>query len=255
MLGSEARSGHPFSALGVRVSDLSERALDLSRVNYGDTDLEAVLRVVIGQAKDRIPHCDEASITLMSKGNFATPVETDEIARRADELQYKLDEGPCVDTAKTGEPHVLEAVSGDTKWPRYASQVRSIGIGSSLGLPLLASDRPIGALNVYSSSERVFDQDDKRFALDLADQAGVVIANAVAFQEQGLLRDQLQQAVETREMIGKAIGILMERESISDEEAFSMLRVASQNSNIKLRDIAAEVVDRALQAARSDRHP
>lgn len=222
--------------------------MDLSRISFGDTTLLHVLDLVLRHARDQVPHADALSITLATDDRYYTPVDTDERVRKADHLQYSLKEGPCVDTVDQGQGHEILDMGSETRYTRYAPAARELGIGSSVAVPLMADSRSVGALNVYSWRAGAFDENDRKLASEFAEEAGVVIANAVAIHEKDLLVDQLRQAVETRETIGKAIGILMEREGVSDEDAFAMLRTASQNSNVKLRDIAAEVVERALRA-------
>lgn len=229
-----------------------EGMLDPSLIEYGHTDLQGILDAVVRQARTRIPHADEVSVTLSSDGTFYTSPETDNRIKLADSIQFENQEGPCVDTVNTGRPHDVDAMSTETRWPRYVPRARELGIGSSLGIPLQARDRAVAGLNVYSWEENAFDDRDREVANGLAAQAGVFLANAVAFHEKAVLAEQLQQALETRETIGKAIGILMERETITDNDAFKMLRHASQNSNIKLRDIAAEVVERTLRTTRRE---
>jgi GAF domain-containing protein len=113
-----------------------------------------------------------------------------------------------------------------------------------LSVPLTVDQRPLGMLRVYSETEGALDETPGHLVEAFAGQASVVLANALAYTTVEQQNAQLYDALASRETIGKAIGILMEREGLTDEEAFSMLRAASQNSNIKLRDIASELLAR-----------
>ena len=232
----------------------TQEARDLSRLRFGDTDLLSILEIVVRVARERIPNADEVTVTIKGEQRLYTAVATDERVKRADDLQYSLDEGPCVDAMKTGDTFEVRSMASEDRWPRYSPAALELGVHSSIGIPLMAEGGTVGALNVFAWSDDAFTDEDRRVAREIAEQVDVVLANAVAFHEKTLLADQLQQAVETRETIGKAVGILMEREGINDEQAFAMLRTASQNSNLKLRDLAAELVARTLDStARGDR--
>jgi GAF domain-containing protein len=117
-------------------------------------------------------------------------------------------------------------------------------VASGLSVPLTVNQRSLGMLRVYSATEGALEEPQKLLAEMFARQASVVLANALAYTTKEQQNAQLYDALASRETIGKAIGILMEREGLTDEEAFSMLRAASQNSNIKLRDIASELLAR-----------
>lgn len=120
-------------------------------------------------------------------------------------------------------------------------------VASEVSVPLAVNQRSLGMLRVYSATERALEEPEKHLAEMFARQASVVLANALAYTTKEQQTVQLWDALASRETIGKAIGILMEREGLTDEEAFSMLRAASQNSNIKLRDIASELLARTKE--------
>lgn len=217
----------------------------LGDVVLAEEPLDAILEIVCYDARAEIPHADEVSVTLADRRGFRTAAHTSDSVKKADELQYELDEGPCVDSSKEHQVFEIEAMPREERWPRYAPGAAEVGIGSSISLPLYGGDGSSGALNVYSLREGAFDDDDRRVGGEFARRASVLLANAATFAAQTELAEQLRQAVETREVIGKAIGIIMEREGISDDAAFGMLRTASQNGNVKLRDLAEQLVRRA----------
>lgn len=216
----------------------------LGDIVLAEEPLEGILEIVCYDARAEIPHADEVSVTVADRSGFRTAAHTGERVKEADELQYELDEGPCVDSSKEHQVFEVASMPGERRWPRYAPKAAALCIGSSISLPLYGGDGSSGALNVYSWREEAFDDEDRRVGGEFARRASVLLANVAAFAAQSELADQLRQAVATREVIGKAIGIIMERERIDDEAAFAMLRTASQNSNLKLRDIAEELVKR-----------
>ncbi len=129
-------------------------------------------------------------------------------------------------------------------WPDFSKRASQAGVQSVWSLPLNLRDRTTGALNLYSTTRRSWHDPAAGAARGLARQAAVVLANATTLMTAQLTNQHLQQAVESRDLIGQAKGILMARQSISADEAFDILRRASQRANRKLRDIAADLVVR-----------
>lgn len=160
--------------------------------------------------------------------------------RHVDEAQYEECEGPCVEAIRTGEEIAVRIPI--EQWPRFNEAAMKSGVRSVFSLPLSADGRTLGALNLYSATDVALPDADVRVARSLAAQAGVVVANAAALAVAEITNQQLQEALETRDLIGQAKGILMAREGIDADAAFDVLRRASQRSNRKLRDIAAEIV-------------
>jgi GAF domain-containing protein len=219
-------------------------ARDLADIVLEEEPLDAVLEVVCYNARDAIPHAEQVTVTVRDRRGFRTAAHTDERVKKADELQHELEEGPCVDASKENQTFEIEVMRLEERWPRYTPGAVEAGIGSSISLPLYGGGGTSGALNVYSPDEKAFDDEDRRVGAEFARRASVLLANVAAFAEKSELTEQLQDAIATREVIGKAIGILMEREGITDDAAFAMLRTASQNNNVKLRDIAEELFRR-----------
>jgi GAF domain-containing protein len=145
-----------------------------------------------------------------------------------------------VEATRTGQE--ITVVIPSSVWPHFSEQAGQAGVQSVWSLPLNLRDRTTGALNLYSTTRRSWDDPAAGAARGLARQAAVVLANATTLMTVQLRNQQLQQAVESRDLIGQAKGILMARQSISADEAFDILRRASQRANWKLRDIAADLV-------------
>ena len=230
----------------------NRRGPGLGEVVLAEEPLDGILEIIAHDARAEIPHAQEVTVTVVDRKGFRTAGATSDVVMKVDAVQYDLDEGPCVAASEEHQAFEIESMAEEERWPRYTPSAVEAGIGSSVSLPLYGGEGTSGALNVYSYSERAFDDEDRRVAGEFARRAGVVLANASAFAAQKELAGQLREAVATREAIGKAIGILMEREGIDDEAAFGMLRAASQNSNLKLRDIADELVRRMQTKASGD---
>lgn len=181
---------------------------------------------------------DHASITLIEPdGTLTTSSATDEVASRADALQYELGEGPCLTAAERGELYVIGDLEQDPRWPAWCRAVaENTPVRSVLSLHLFTADRALGALNLYNDGRREWTDEEVVACRVVAAHASVALARLR--HEQDLWR-----AVDARHLIGLAQGMLMERYRINPEQSFSVLRRFSQRQNIKLATVAQMIVD------------
>lgn len=128
------------------------------------------------------------------------------------------------------------------RWVRWTSAAAGMGIASSLSAPVTARGHALGAMKVYSPRAHEYDERDERVLQMFADQAAIMLSNVLEFTDARNTIAQLKEAIETRDVIGMAKGILMSREGVDPERALEMLRTASQGENVKLRDIAPRLV-------------
>ncbi|HEX2701127.1 MAG TPA: GAF and ANTAR domain-containing protein [Acidimicrobiales bacterium] len=206
-------------------------------------DHDAVLASVTSLAAAALPGCDAASVSLIERGRPATPVCSAELAKRVDQSQYDNHEGPCLCAIESNQVVRVDSFRRDDRWPAFAKEAVEQGILSSLSFPLHAGGELLGALNLYSSGEDAF-VDAENEGAAFARQASVTLTNAVALRRAQSLAQQLAVALENRDIIGQAKGIIMAAEGRSSDEAFDVLRRASQRSNRKLHDVAEEIVAR-----------
>nr|MCW2729154.1 hypothetical protein [Aeromicrobium sp.] len=177
------------------------------------------------------------SVTLANgTREFETVHATHTDAVHADSLQYELDEGPCLDAARTALSPVVANLLEDGRWPRWRPQAASLGFGSIVSAKLDVGGRQIGSLNLYGLASDQLSPLQAGSAQLLADMTSLFLDRLKV--EQALMR-----AIETRTRIGQAQGILMERFDIGGDRAFTVLRRYSQTHNVKLRDIAVRLVD------------
>jgi GAF domain-containing protein len=216
----------------------------LSGLLLVEESLEAALTRVAALSLS-LPACDGAGISLCEGTKVTTAGATDEDIEAVDSEQYRIDEGPCLEAIRWSTSFIVESMAGDERWPRFGAYAAEMGILSSLSLPLRVNERTLGALNLYSRRVGGFTRMDERKATSFATQASVAVANAQTFDRVRVLAGHLQEALKSSRMIGLAMGILVERENCTEEEAFDMLRLISQNANIKLRDVAQQLLDRA----------
>lgn len=232
-------------------AELRETSNELSQLLLDEETVETTLQRVGRLAVYSIEGCDVVGVSLAENGKVLTKAATDDLALELDNVQYETDDGPCLDSLRTGVTNVISDITQEDRWPRFVGKAETAGLASSASLPLKVKDRTIGALNLYSKSSESFGDREVRIASLYATQAAVALANARVYAATRELTEHLSEALETREMIGLAMGILMEQQRIDDREAFEVLKKASQHSNVKLRNIAAQVVEIARKNAGS----
>ena len=181
-------------------------------------------------------------ITLRRDHRAVTVASSDERAARVDEVQYAYDQGPCLTSLRTGEIVLVVDLLDDDRWGEYRSLALTHGVRASLSLPLGSDGTVVGALNLYSGKADVFDEEHRRRAVQFATEASRALALAVRIAERTEMSAQLQEALASRAVIDQALGIVMAQRRCTVDEAFDTLRTVSQNSNTKVRDVAARLV-------------
>jgi GAF domain-containing protein len=182
------------------------------------------------------------STTLVRNDRAWTAAYTGELALAADEMQYARDYGPCVDAGRTGATLLITDMREETRWPDYSAHVVACDVLSSLSVPLPIQTDVIGALNCYSRKPSAFSAEAIEIAEELAGHVAVAVANAVAYTQAATLVEQMRKAMDSRSVIDQAIGVVMAQNRCDAQAAFAILTRASQNRNIKLRDIARSTV-------------
>lgn len=214
----------------------------LTRQVLSDQTMSGLLDLVVNLALSAVEGVDGASVTVIhgdGKG-LGTFSSSSPAIRAIDAAQYASAGGPCVQASRSGAEVATEVPTA--RWPTFSRRAVEDGVRSVTSLPLTVSERTFGALNLYSTTTTELAGDALRVARGLASQAAVVIANASTLAIAEMTNQQLQEALQTRDLIGQAKGILMVRQQINAESAFDILRRASQRTGRKLRDVASEVI-------------
>ena len=217
----------------------------LGRIKLADTSVDDILRQVADLAKRAIPGAAEVSVTLVRRGDAYTAAFTGDLAVDLDESQYRNGHGPCLDAAAAAAVLSVPHMSAEGRWPDFAARARSAGCLSSLSVGLPVHEHVTGALNVYATELKAFDDDAVTLAQTFSGYAAVALANAHLYQAQAALAEQMQAAMASRAVIEQAKGILMGERRCSPDEAFHILTKLSQDTNRKLRDVAGALVDQA----------
>ncbi|TDE16021.1 GAF and ANTAR domain-containing protein [Jiangella asiatica] len=213
-------------------SDLAQLALEL----HDEPDVEQTLDRLIEYARDTTG-CDEAGVLFLhGGGRIETVAITGPKVATSDRLQTELREGPCLEALQNNESFVVTDTTLEKRWPAWARGVTELGLRSVIGVRLSTLRDIHGALDLYSATPGFFDEDD----LEVADIFGrhASVALAAAREQHGL-----RQAIGTRQLIGQAQGMLMERFDLDADRAFALLRRYSQHKNVKLRNVAQQVID------------
>ena len=214
---------------------------ELARVVLVDRGLDDVLTEIVGIARRAMPGSEATSITLIRDDRAFTAAFDGQLAMDADEMQYRLGHGPCLDAGRAGEVFVIDDMTAEERWPDYAAHAAGRGVGSSLSVPLPFQGLSIGALNNYATHPRAFGEVDVAVGQEVAAFVAIAVGNAEATARATSDVANMRQAMVSRATIEQAKGILMERYKITSDQAFTLLTHASQRSNVKLRDIAEEL--------------
>lgn len=219
--------------------DIAAAVASAVRTMNHSTSLEETLTTIASVARDSVAGIDEVGIsTLEHRGRIRTRAATGDLVWRLDTLQYDLMEGPCVDTLR--DQHVIAVPyikRHAERWPRYVPAAVEAGLLSQMAVRLYLDDKgTLGTLNLYSTSSEELDPDAETTLELFATHAAVAMGNARE-------RDNLNEALHSRKVIGQAMGIICERYGIDEDRAFDFLIRASSTANRKLRDVAQELVD------------
>jgi len=220
-------------------SEVAASLAEAARTINGGHSLEETLDAIVWAARSSIPGIDHAGISTTERGGkIVTRAHTDQMVLDLDDLQYALKEGPCVDALYEDHVVAVPDIRHDQRWPNYvAKAVPSTGLKSQVAVRLFLDDKgTLGGLNLYSTEREDVDPDAAGIAELFAVHAAIALGQAK--ETVGL-----NEALGTRKVIGQAIGIVMERYQLNEDRAFAFLARASSTSNIKLRDIAQELVD------------
>jgi PAS domain S-box-containing protein len=209
---------------------------DLATVLAGQHSTQEVLDQAVQGARHAVPGAEHASICLVGKaGGLYSPSSTGELATECDNAQYQLGEGPCLQ-ALWGDGQVLhiDDLRAETRWPAWSARAHALGAGSLLACQLTTPRGMLGALNLYSGRPHAFDPTAAALVPVLAVQVGIALARVHN-------ETNLRAAIQSRQVIGQAVGILMERHRLGPTAAFDLLVKASQTSQLKLREVALRV--------------
>jgi GAF domain-containing protein len=220
------------------LDDLAKEFAALGADLHGDAENEAALQRMMQLAVKHLPGCSWASITVIGQHRGRTLASSDPVAEAADRLQYEFDQASCLQAAADRHSYLLFDVEREQRWPAYAQALmRQTPVRSVLSFDLAGQER--AALNLYGAAAGCFDDEDVQFGAVFAAHTTTALALYRAEERAA----NLKIALASNRQIGIAIGILMAYHRVTQDEAFALLRTASQHLHVKLRDIAQGVAE------------
>jgi ANTAR domain/GAF domain len=225
--------------------DFDERLAAIARELVNEPDMQQTLQRIVELAAANLDREVYGSVSLVRhRRQVQTPASSDERATRADQLQHELGEGPCLDAIWEQDTFQIDDMTTEQRYPDWARRVaQETGIRSGLSLQLFTNADSLGALNLYCPQPRGFDPETRGEGLAFAAQAVVALRSAENEQH-------LRAAMASHKLIGQAQSVLMERFKVTAERAFTVLARASQDTNVKLRDVAQRLIDTGESSGR-----
>lgn len=231
---------------------LEELAGDIGGVLESMGQLSEYLERVVHSVRRHVDGCDEVGITILARDRPHTAAYTTVQTLEIDAVQYALDEGPCLDAARhRREFRVDDLVLDDGRWPRFAQQCRADGMRALLAVPLVSGQECVGAMNLYGWAPSAFDGFDAALVRVAASRCADAVVAVTALDGAQRLAGQLEQAMASRAVIEQAKGVLMAMRGIPENEAFEAMRKTSQDRNVKVRDLATQIVTGVTRDASS----
>jgi len=214
---------------------LAIRLGDIARELQHEEDPDSVLAGIVHAALELVPHADDASVSLVTgRRTIDSRAASSDLPRRVDALQSETGQGPCLDASYEKRVVSVADLSSDQRWPDFSRAAYELGARSMLSFQLFVNGAHLGALNLFGHGVGAFDAESERIGALVAAHAAVAVAGSQQVS-------QLTHALDTRDLIGQAKGILMERYKITAQQAFLLLSRASSELNIKLYDVAEQL--------------
>ena len=229
-------SSRDHRELGVLLAQMG--AVVLSTETMGTT-----LKLVTTLATEAIAGAAGAGVTLVDDRGKHSMAASSSLVAEADAVQYRLDAGPCLTSWRDRVKVRVDDVTTDTRWPDWSAQVVEVGVRSLLTIPLVAADICVGSIKVYAAEPGAFDDRAEHLLELFAQQAAILLVNTQTLADARRSNLQLSEALENRDVIGRAKGILLAQGAADDAAAFAILIAASQHTNTKLHTVARNLVD------------
>jgi anti-anti-sigma factor len=217
---------------------------DLRTASAGPSNsdvLDGSLRLVVALTRATVGGADGVSVSLRRHGRLSTVAASDQTISDMDASQYATGEGPCVDASVKGRWFHVGSLDTETRWPAFIPRAKALGINAILSSPLMAADVPVGSINIYSRTVSAFESADQQLASIFANEASAILTDAGMDLSDEERAARFQDALFTREVIAQAQGVLMERDGMTEDAAYTALRIHSQRTGQPLHRRAQDV--------------
>jgi GAF domain-containing protein len=215
---------------------LARKLSEIARELQAEPSTESLLQRIVEVAVTEIAPAEHAGISEIRGKRVVTRAATSDTVREVDRLQYDSGEGPCLTSLRDEITVRSDDLSVERRWPAFSAGAVALGVKSILSVQLFVDRDNLGALNLYASRPYAFADTDESTALLLASHAAIAMHSSK-------VETNLREAIATRDVIGQAKGVLMERMKIDQNRAFELLILTSQRTHRKLRDVAEEVAE------------
>lgn len=239
--------GPQLAVASGRRTERSSRSIRAKGSN--EEAIDAALRRLTGLVGATVDGADGVSITLQRDGRLSTVAASNDTVLKMDGHQYETGEGPCLSAAAEGHSFEIDSLAGETRWPVFVPLALEEGIASILSTPLMTAERPLGALNIYSNTERVFGPHQHDLAALFAAQASGILADAGADTSDEAMDKRISDALVARRTIARAQGVLMEREHISADDAAALIHQSARAAKVAVARHAGAIVESTSDVA------
>ncbi|MEG9249992.1 GAF and ANTAR domain-containing protein [Arthrobacter sp. Soc17.1.1.1] len=214
------------------VGGLAEQMSELARSLQAEDDPQEILAHLVRAAIELVPGADEGSISAVTgRRDIQSQAPSSDLPRKVDALQSKVNQGPCLDAVYEHQTVRVPDLASEQRWPEFSRNAAALGAASMLSFQLYVEGDNLGALNLYGRTPHAFTEESEHVGLLIASHAAIAFADATKL-------GQMHDALHSRDVIGQAKGILMERYGLTAQNAFILLTQASSHTNIKLPDVA-----------------
>jgi GAF domain-containing protein len=227
------------------MNELAETLSQLARSLQGERSMDETLQAITSEAVRTVPGARYAGISeVQGRRRIGTRAATADVVVRADEAQYETGQGPCLEAIREQETVRMGDIVTETRWPDFVARALDLGIRGMLSFQLYAAEGSLGALNLYADEPDVFTDESEYIGLLFASHAAMAMIGAKQLRNK-------DRALETRDIVGQAKGILMERYRITADQAFVLMIGASQRTNVRLTDVAWQLTQSGEMPRRS----
>lgn len=233
--------GAPLPSSGAARSESAGAGHLGSKSTYEVVD--AALRMVTALAESTVANADGVSVTLERHGRLMTVAASDGAILEMDRHQYESGEGPCLAAKAEGHWFYVESLDEETRWPMFVPLALAQGIHSILSSPLMTADRPQGALNIYSNTTHAFGEREQGLAALFARQASQVLTTAAADITEDQANARFLEALQVRQLIARAEGVVMARQGVHGEAASTILRRSARDQGLSVTEYATKLVE------------
>lgn len=240
--------GRPPDGVGPSPDAVAALTTDIGGVLESIEQVSDYLERVVHAVRRHVSGCDEVGVTILSADRPHTAAYTTVQTLEIDAVQYALDDGPCLDAARRRRENLVDdLVVDDGRWPEFARECREDGMRSLLALPLISGEECVGAINLYGWAPHAFDTFDASLVRVAASRCADAVVAVTTLDGVRRLAGQLEQAMASRAVIEQAKGVIMAMRGVPEHEAFEVLRATSQKSNVKVRDLAQQIVTGVIE--------